>query len=504
YYFPAARISNCLFDLRHNWSPTGDATVALAGPFFGIMMQRPATYDSSVYGLPVGYLDGRTLIAHNTFVFARWGDTADNDGWESESRPQTVGIIDFTFTSCASIPDADDRFRGVGNPCITSNVFRTRPAPSGATVLPFAMLGIGDEDTRVKTVTGYIQTNAFDPARVGSTNNYFWSLPVASSMVDFTGGIGKWNCQVSPIGGACGTQSNPCSAIATPTQPAAPIWDGSNGLDPAFVGEYIATSTALVDYRDWRLLPGSPLENLGYMPPPGGPRAFITSPHVDSQGVSDPTWHFPIDLPEELHLFQWDGEHWGNPRVVDGAPDIGFDERGLLICAGNWANDSNSHNQPWFMQPGVTPGSSTRYFILPDSAGGVALNVPNRSLRVYQSILTPPSPPATGNGWINPPLSLANPPSSSALPLYYRTKYIAFTQALPWPDQALVAAVGGPYWLLGGATPQAALSFRLVGQIDDECSPPPCTESYFDMQAVVLETSSSNVLLRSNMQGEYR
>lgn len=38
--------------------------------------------------------------------------------------------------------------------------------------------------------------------------------------------------------------------------------------------------------------------------------------------------------------------HGVSARARDGVPDLGFDELGLVIQAGNWANGSNSHNKP--------------------------------------------------------------------------------------------------------------------------------------------------------------
>ena len=310
-----------------------------------------------------------------------------------------------------------------------------------------------------------------------------------------------WNCGAAVSSGNCGG-APACPAVAAPQiGSSVAIWNGSSGADPAFVGEYVSSTysgvyPSLAFYRDWRILPGSPLEN-GSIPPPAGTRDYFWL-SGEAAGFS-----FPVAPIYEVDLMRWDGEHWGNPRVVDGLPDIGFDERHLFVCAGDGSNDSNSHNQPGFLHPGIGTGVPRRYFILPDTAGGVALNIPNRSLRVYQSILVPASPPATGNGWINPPLSIDRPPQHGALPVDFRTKYIAFQQALTWPDLTLGLGAPGSYLPLNvGMIP--AVTFRLVWQDDDECTPPPCTDSYFNMQGVVLETSSSSVLLRSNMQGEYR
>jgi hypothetical protein len=455
----------------------------------------------------VGYVDGRTLIAHNTFVFARWNDEPTNDGWESESRSSTVAIIDvvnpLTGTGQA---DPDSQLRGIGHPCVVGNLFRTRPVSSGTFPKPFAMLGVKDADTLVSDGATLVQTNAFDPARVGSTNGNgsngsgFFSVPVQTSLVETgatNGNMDLWNCSLY---NQFQTPAS-CTAATAPQDPAMAVWDGTAGLDPAFVGEYLATTfvsthSQLATYQDWRILPGSPLENLGVLPASGGPRVYQTGSFATTG------FTYPLVVVPEVDFLQWDGEHWGNPRVVDSSPDVGFDERHLLIQAGNWSNDSNSHNQPGYLHPGIPAAISTRFFILPDNAGGVSLNVANRSLRVFQVQQTPNSP-STGNAWVNPPQSLATPVSAAGLPLFYRTKYIAFTQALAWADQALGTGASVTFQPLLGVSGQS-LTFSQVTQVDDECSPTPCTHSFFNLQSVVLETSSTTVLLRSNMQGEYR
>jgi hypothetical protein len=518
-YFPAARVSNCLFDLRHLVPADMESTAELTGPSFGIMLKRTATWESFAPNDILGYLDARVLIAQNSFVFARWNNTAGNEGWDSESRPSTVGIIDFTDPNTTGLnqPDPDCRHRGVGNPCITGNLFRTRPNDSGNPVKPFAMLGIGLEDTQVHTSTGWRNTNAFDPNRVGSTNGAFYSEPVVAGIVTPAPPVNAptifWNC-AGQIGapGTCDTNTQCCDPNAAATCgfncvsgtlpiPAVDIWDGTAGVDPAFVGEYYATELAVAQspettYEDWRIMPGSPLENMAAAPPLGGPRGFVTQAHED-----DLTWVFLVDFPEECPLFKWDGEHWGNPRVMEGEPDIGFDERGLMIQAGNWANRSNSHNSPGFMQPtGI--GATRRWFILPTTAGGVALNTSSRYLRLHDTTVTPVGTSA-GDGWIHPPGALASPPSLGSLPQDFRTKYISFASQAA-PDITLGSSASFSWQPLANATTQS-LSFMVVDLVDDECSASPCAHDYYNLQCLIVDSpGGSTQLLRSNMQGEYR
>lgn len=504
-YFPASRISNCIFDLRHQVSvldPAGNP-VTLTGPSIGIFMQRKPTFDSAPGAGLIGYLDSRVLIAHNTFIFARWNGGDPLEVWASESRPETVGVIDVTENCPAGFNDVEDEHRGVGSPCLVANVFRTRgldPQDPTPQIRPFAMLGIAAHDTSALLNGVGVDTNAYDPARVGWSNGYFFSQPTTSVQVSpVWSSWPHWNCHTTSFGGGCLTQAPSCSTALFPAQPAVHIWDGVNGVDPGFVGEYLATSIAgLGDYVDWRILPGSPLENLSFLPPSPGPRAYITAPHA-----SDPKWTYRVNEPEDLYLFSWDGEHWGNGRVMAGAPDLGFDERGLLIQAGNWANDSGSHNQPGFMHPFVGVGKPERYFILPENAGGVSLTATGRHLRL-QDVSTAPPAPSTGDGWIHPPGAQGHPTNLASLPVGYRAKYINYATTA-WHVEDL-SVLNVPGWQPLNSVPvQSALPFLSFSVPDDECSTGVCTHTYFNLQGLVVDgATSTTALLRSNMIGEYR
>lgn len=499
------RISNCVFDMRHAWrldpkEPTGPV---VAGPYMGICMQKKATFYFA--GQVVGYVDQKVLIAHNTFVFGRWGSfLQEPNDWIELSRPEAVGIIDVGNPNCSTGvgADPDDRVRGVANLCVVGNVFRT--APSVAAIKPYAMIGVAQNDTRVFVNGSPVQTNAFAPSRVGSTNGFFYSLPVNCVIVETVAANSEndlWNCQVSAAG-PCNTLNPGCPAATIPA-PAVSIWDGVTGVgvDPAFVGEYLTTDSSTTGvargYRDWRILPGSPLENMAISP--------------GAEYVTEANIAFSISANRELNLFAWwDGEHWGNPRIVDGAPDIGFDERHLLIMAGSWSNDSSSHNQPGYVHPNLIVNGAVRQIILPNSAGGVSLLTAGSQLRIYVRGETPVGPPSTGPAWINPPSSLANPPSLASLPLYYRTKFIAFDNNVPagvpqgWTTSLTSPSAAGSYAPLNSVTNQQ-LAFRRIQLVDDECPAGGggCSHIYFELQGVVY-VDPLNVLLRSNLQAEYR
>jgi len=294
----------------------------------------------------------------------------------------------------------------------------------------------------------------------------------------------------------------PCMATPPAPSPAAglALWNGASGVDPAFVREYVSTvlgvsTPALRDYRDWRVMPGSPVENRAIVPASNG---YLTPASLLPGGFV-----YATNEPLELDLFKWDGERWGNPRVVDGAPDVGFDERHLVIEAGNWANDTNSHNVPGFMTP-FGAGQSTRYFILPTLAGGVSLNTSNRWLQLFATDVGPPAP-STGDGWIAPPGALLTPPSLATLPASYRTKYVSFATASTAP-----ISLSGPFaqWI-SPVDPNMTLTFLLRSWDDNECAPV-CKHSDFNVQGVIYDNPDPNgqgtgtELLRANMQGEYR
>jgi hypothetical protein len=285
------------------------------------------------------------------------------------------------------------------------------------------------------------------------------------------------------------------------------LWNGTSGVDPAFVGEYVSTvlgtsTLALRSYRDWRVMPGSPVENRAIAP---AGNAYVTPPLQMAGSVFGANFVFATNEPLELDLFKWDGERWGNPRVVDGAPDVGFDERHLVIKAGNWANDTNSHHVPGFMTP-FGAGQSTRYFILPLDAAGVDLTTANRWLQLFQTSVDPPAP-SSGDGWIAPPGALLTPPSLATLPLSYRTKYVSFAT----PSTTPISLTGFPSsWSPFGNPAVGVSPFLLRSWVDDECSAPPCKHSYFNLQGVIYDNPDPNgqgtgtELLRANMQGEYR
>ena len=146
------RVSNCLFDMRHNWTvpnPSGPPTT-VQGPYFGIEMAK--AWATSI-GTTGGYYDQQVLIANNTFILAEMAyDPILGAPYNASlSRAEAVAIIDVTDTGCGSLAqntDPDNSLRGVGNPIVVNNLFRTHPGlPYG-----FAMLGIDLKDSALRQV----------------------------------------------------------------------------------------------------------------------------------------------------------------------------------------------------------------------------------------------------------------------------------------------------------------------------------------------------------------
>ena len=213
------------------------------------------------------------------------------------------------------------------------------------------------------------------------------------------------------------SQCSPACQPALLPIPAIELYDGtvSGTVDPGFVGEWLAaqlSSPPNAVYADWRLMPGSPLEDLGLVP----------------AGASNGTF-FGVSPCEELRSFTWDHEGWGNPRVVGGRPDVGFDERHGLISAGSWGNDSISHNMaPAGIQPNASPGRARRYFIMPASV---------TNYTSLFGVVVAPAVPA--DAWSFPPPGALNPRIDDPLATLvdYKTQYVSLNGACPTPTPCI-------------------------------------------------------------------
>jgi hypothetical protein len=359
-YPQTGRVSNCIFDMRHMPSAS---PLPIEGPRIGLLLSMNLDTKPPFW---CGYVDQKVHVAHNTFLLAEY----IGGGWTNDAIPGAVGVLNTTGLS-----DTNRANRGLANPGLQNNIFRTRPDNLPTNTGSMAMLGIDATDCLVReqySGAAFVPTNAFAPARVGSTSALFFSVPATPQFITtwdatqgafpapqlesvyydvFYDGLGVRPCHVAQLCGA--------TAAALPT-PAVALWNGapnpSNEHDPGFVGEFLVNqpgTPVLGDYADWRILPGSPLIDQG--------RLWQKNEFQNGSVFVD-------HLHEKLSLARWDGEGWGNVRVhgANGVEaDIGFDEVHLGVMAGSYANGSNSHNHTTHLNPSATASQSERRILLP-------------------------------------------------------------------------------------------------------------------------------------------
>ena len=307
----AGRVSNCIFDLR------GD-TQGLTGPSFGMLLV--SRYDLVI----AGYHPMPFNTFNNTFLF---GETTPAGVDALIARPEAVGICAVNDPVCGLPEPPEKDLIGVSGPSIQNNLFRTLPGQGN-----FPLLGLASADVSTLVGSSPGLTNAFAGSNVGPSNGTFFAF---------------------------------VAAVALP----APAVDLNTAGQPLFVGEGIAGSIAGFEhYRDWRMIPGSSLEPNPFQDAGSGPAGGGTL-------MADNLTTFFEPSCEELRSFDWDGEAYGNPRLVDEV-DIGFDEVHLMISAGHWANDTNNHNDPDpVIDPNGGQGAWRRFLLFPDTFVGADLTV---------------------------------------------------------------------------------------------------------------------------------
>lgn len=416
------RVSNCVFDMRHEDPEFPN------GPYFGVMMVHVYDWTNKVYH------NIHFNILNNTFIMGQHGAPTLVD---SLCRPEAVGIIDVNDPTPSGDWDDNLVLRGVGAPSIQNNLLRTLPSQGGVKV----MLGIDSTDTQ--TIADG-PTNAFHQSRVGATNGVFYS-------------------QIDP----------PLTPLPFPRV------DLTN-TDPGFVGEFFARFLPnFRAYRDWRLMPDSPLKDMGT--PANKP--YIKA--ANQQTVYN-------ENKRESSSFDWDGEVYGNPRSVE-ATDIGADEIHLMIMAGCWANESNSfYNYPGALNPSITANApNQRLIILPSWAGG-----PGSSL-VVNGTLVPPNFPAGVPAWFSQPGTLYPFLENLGMPVNYNRRYLtSFTNPgatpTPWIGNAAVFTRGNP--VIGSQSH----TFAALRVADTDF---PGAADYLNTQPVV---NVNGVTYWGNLQSEYR
>jgi hypothetical protein len=502
----AGRVANCLFDMRDGY-PLDGGTSPVSGPTFGLLMAKSWVdedaplfpsgpgFFATVVGS--GYMDQFVHVANNSFIMNEFFQGSSGGLWAFPAKVPAVAIADASYPLPAPGGDPDKVFRGVGHPGIQNNVFRTF---TGDIVAPewlhAATIGIAASDTTVADASGaFVDPNAYCVERVGSNCTVGSALanmksvpiePVPSgSVVYHCGSInfveGLWN----------GPSNAPAAA---PNAPIVPIWDGQTNLgssqfDPAFIGEYLRTvAPALPSQRDWRLIPGSPLEDKGVW----------TLANQFAHGVP-----YPESPCDPLKLRTWDGEGHGNPRIVDGKMDLGFDETHLCVIAGSYANHSFSHNQSSFLNPYAENEQATRFILLPEFAAGGTQLLDGRTLSFITNEKPATPPPPKPPAWTQPPESLPNPvPQPNSLPGYDLVYTTDANPLSPYGTLSYVLTAGQfttwPNWQQAPGNPP--LKYYLIPlPADNEGS----TVSWVNLQPKVTNESPFQTLF-GPLQAEFR
>ncbi len=513
------RISNCVFDMRHGYSVTVSldgvpSTFTVNGPSFGLMMVK-RWFDAGI-GI-TGYLDQLVHVVNNTFLMAEFEHPT---GWVNRARQGAVGVIDVTDPKCGPGGDDNELLRGLGHPALQNNVFRTRTDNATQGTNSMALVGIALDDVRVQdpNTSLFVDTNGYPLRRVGSSSSgstqlaSFGSLPVRAVItgtVDF-GDLLDLGCSTSDPVWICqpGTLSG-CEADALPSSPAVILWDGdpnpaAQEFDPAFIGEYLRTVIPVkTTYRDWRLIPGSALRDQGLW--------FTNNLFRSTAGGNTYNFIHSESPCAFLAFADWDGEHYGNPRIVDGRPDLGFDEIQLGVMCGNFANHSHSHNVRGFLNPIVENEQLQRFMLLPEK---VKPNQPdeiallNKGLRLDdRNQIVPPQPPLPRRAWTNPPGSLSQPTQVVGAEAGYNLLYTEATPPFPWSwPGTLLDTQKRVQWpnyqgVPGNQTLLMFFFFRVSLFADDETLAGPNFTAWVNSQPRVL---GAGQILVGNMQAEFR
>ena len=497
----SARISNCLFDMRNGFAV--EAGPALLGPKIGVLMAKTWTDEDAWGGIATGsgYMDQKVHIVNNTFVMAEFvkDPLPSQTGWFYKAVPGAVGVMDATYGICGStsVGDPVKTIRGVGHPGIQNNVFRTFTTGAPANLNAMAMVGITADDAVLQV--GPKDTNAYCVDRSGylsavpgAPDESMISYPVASTQTGLVD-LGAGNCSMPGVILEPLWNGNPLSPVPAPGSPAVKTWDGNTTLgpqsDPAFVGEYLRTVTPVKNtYRDWRLLPGSPLKDQGRW---DGVNAF-----ANGEG-------YPELSCDMLKVALWDSESYGSPRIIDTNPDIGFDELHLAVVCGSYSNHCFSHNLAAYLNPFVQSEQNTRFALVPKFAAQQALA--GRTLRFLSNERVPPQPQDNGPAWTIPPGSLTAPAIQPASPAGYNLLYTTTGNPLSWAQGfssilGLSLEVPFPNWQ--GAPNMTPFAFYQVQLPQDNEGAG--FASWVNLQPLVTQPGGGAAVLWGNMQPEFR
>lgn len=485
------QVANCLFDMRNGIDV--EEGPDLAGASIGLLVAQTWLDDvnPAVVVSGDGYLPHEVLSLGNTFLMAEFDKTQGSGAW-SRCRPGAVGILDTCDTLCPEQADPIAIPRGVNRVAVQNSLFRTHTGLNETQVSEMAMVGLAADDTVLFDGTQFRDTNAYALARAGAASlapadltqsfvspPYLTGTTPTGTLVQYPGlAVVNW-----PL--------YPASQASVPPQTAAvKIWDGdlaSAGpqVDPAFVGEYLRTITpALPSYSDWRILPGSPLQDMGWL--------------GDSSQFSNGATFTEPDC-DALNVQLWDHEQFGNPREVDAAPDIGFDEVQLGVMAGSYANHSLSHNRSGVLNPFVQNEQDVRFIFLRRLAPNSGSPLQGRTLALRSNEIV------TGTSfraWTNPPGSLTSPTMVSGPPAGYETLYSSASNPVTWMG-AYSATVPAPFspwpnWQMAPQQPPISLTLVALPADDEGAS----FSSWVNIQPVV--TATGFPALIGSMQPEFR
>jgi hypothetical protein len=203
---------------------------------------------------------------------------------------------------------------------------------------------------------------------------------------------------------------------------------------------------------------------------------------------------------EPLQVLKWDHEQYGNLRVVDSAPDLGFDEVQLGVMAGSYANNSYSHNRSGILNPFVPDEQQTRFLFLRRLVPGGFDPLEGRTLRLVSNEIVAGS---SFRAWTNPPGSLTAPLPQAGSPAGYDLRFteVVAGGAVPWM-QGFSATIptwsAWPNWQ--GAPGQGLVHLTLMQlPADDEGAG---FASWVNVQPIVTATGQSTIF--ASMQPEFR
>lgn len=517
----AGRVSNCLFDMRHG-IPTELSDLAatcVQGASIGVYASPRFVAPNTGKGGtgPGGYLEIKAHVLNNTFVL------------DGAIKPASA-IVDVCNT--AGDPDPSQELKGISQVSIQNNLIYTGAVPSWSPANGppdhAATIGLADSDALVSGGAGsLLTTNAFGPLRArsnvqaqpataqgtGACAVVSWGSSCSDALFDFVStayprvltGLEGFQCS----GGGSYVQFplyDRGAPASLPPSPAVQIWNGITPppgpeKNPAFVSDMLVTAGASLPagHKDYRIMPGSPLMEMGHI---------WTSNNFLNGAI------FTESACPDVKFLDWDGEGYGNPRKV-GQVDIGFDEAGIYLMAGSYANHENSHNlEPRtagggkILNAAAGVGQAKRYVVFAYQVPGAspATDLLNSTHSLFAVELQPASAAQWGSGWTNPPLTHPSPIQNTSAEPRFDLEWISFDPADQTPTVANWVAIP-PFTQqttipFTSTTGQSPVSFLFTPyQLDNE---PTNFGSWFNTQFMIVQQNAPQKTFLTNVQVEYR